>query len=131
MKRDNDFYYFLSYITFYTILLIWYTYYITNYDEIKMPDYATRSFSEHTFVDFFFNVVLAFPFGIISWFNQAPLNIIFYYLGALLYSFLFYKVYYKKIGNVLSIMVLLNVMAIIFLFAFFLENPLAIAEARR
>lgn len=129
MKRDNQFYYFLSFITFYTILLIWYTYYITNYEENRVPTYSVRALSEQTFVDFFFEVILAFPFGIVSWFNDEPLNVIYYYLGAFLYSFLFYKIYDKKISNALDVMVLLNLLAVIFLFAFFLDNPMALAEA--
>lgn len=126
MKRDNDFYYFLSVITFYTILIIWYTHYIINYEETMIPTYATRSIGEYTYVIFIFQVILAFPFGIINWFNGDALNVVFYFLGAIFYSFLLYRIYYKKMSTLLWVMLLLNILAAIFLMSFFLENPLTI-----
>jgi hypothetical protein len=128
MKRDNDFYYFLSFITFYTIMLLWYSGYISNYEAATPPSYTTPPIDEHTYVTFLFHVVFAFPFGIINWFNNDPLNIVFYFMGALFYSYLLYKVYFKKIGQLLWIMVLLNIMAAIFLLSFYAENPILTGE---
>jgi hypothetical protein len=127
MKRNNEFYYFLSFITFYTILLLWYTGYITNYEEVILSP-ASTTIGEHIYVSFIFKVVFAFPFGIINWFNDDPLNIVFYFLGAVFFSYLFYKVYYKKLPQLLWIMVLLNIMAAIFLLSFYAENPLILQE---
>ena len=122
MKRDNDFYYFLSVITFYTIMLLWYSGYIANYEEALLPTYT--KIGEQTYVAFIFKVILAFPFGIINWMNDDPLNVVFYFIGAVFYSFLFYRVYYKKLAKLLWAMVLLNIMAAIFLLSFYAENPL-------
>jgi hypothetical protein len=127
MKRDNDFYYFLSFITFYTIMLLWYTGYITNYQEAILSP-ASTTIGEQTYVSFVFKVILAFPFGIINWFNDDPLNIVFYFLGAVFFSYLFYRVYYKKLAQLLWVMVLLNIMAAIFLLSFYAENPLILQE---
>jgi hypothetical protein len=79
-------------------------------------------------VSFIFKVVLAFPFGIINWFNDHPLNIVFYFLGAIFFSYLFYRVYYKKLTQLLWVMVLLNIMAVIFLLSFYAENSLILQE---
>lgn len=124
MKRENDFYYFLSFITFYTIMLLWYSGYLANYEEVVVSN--THIIGEQTYISFIFKVILAFPFGIIDWFNDDPLNIVFYFLGAVFFSYLFYKVYYKKLGQLLWVMVLLNIMAAIFLLSFYSENPLVI-----
>ena len=124
MKRENDFYYFLSFITFYTIMLMWYGGYLANYEEAVLP--TATVIGEQTYVSFIFKVILAFPFGIINWMKDDPLNIVFYFLGAVFFSFLFYRVYYKKMGQLLWSMVLLNIMAAIFLLSFYVENPLVI-----
>lgn len=124
MKRENDFYYFLSFITFYTIMLLWYSGYLANYEEVVVSN--THIIGEQTYISFIFKVILAFPFGIIDWFNDDPLNIVFYFFGAVFFSYLFYKVYYKKLGQLLWVMVLLNIMAAIFLLSFYSENPLVI-----
>src|SRR5690348_5573393 len=111
MKRQNDFYYFLSFITFYTIMLLWYSGYIVNYEEILVP--SSSVIGEHTYVSFIFKVILSFPFGIINWLNDDPLNVIYYFIGALFYSYLFYGIYYKNLSKILWVMVLLNIMAAI------------------
>jgi hypothetical protein len=79
---------------------------------------------EHTYVSFIFKVILSFPFGIISWLNDDSLNVIYYFIGALFYSYLFYRIYFKNLGKLLWVMVLLNIMAAIFLLSFYAENPL-------
>lgn len=126
MKRDNDFFYFLSFLTFYTVLLLWYTHYTSNYEEMLIPAYASRSFGEHTYVSFLFKVILAFPFGILNWFKEDPLNVVYYFFGALFYSFLFFRIYYKEMSRLLWVMVMLNILAAIFLLSFYIENPLTI-----
>lgn len=126
MKRDNDFFYFLSFLTFYTVLLLWYTHYTANYEEMIVPTYTTRGIGEYTYVAFFFKVILAFPFGILNWFKEDPLNIVFYFFGAMFYSFLFYRIYYKDISRLLWVMLVLNILAAIFLLSFYIENPLTI-----
>jgi len=125
MKRENDFYYFLSFITFYTIMLLWYSGYLVNYEEVAVSN-QHGIIGEQTYISFIFKVILAFPFGIINWLNNDPLNIVFYFLGAVFFSYLFYRIYYKKLGQLLWIMVLLNIMAAIFLLSFYSENPLVI-----
>jgi hypothetical protein len=122
MKRENDFYYFLSFITFYTIMLLWYSGYIVNYEEILVP--SSSAIGEYTYVSFIFKVILSFPFGIINWLNDDPLNVVYYFIGALFYSYLFYRIYFKNLNKLLWIMVLLNIMAAIFLLSFYAENPL-------
>lgn len=121
MKRENDFYYFLSFITFYTIMLLWYSGYIANYQETLS---ASNSIGEHTYVSFIFKVILSFPFGIINWLNNDGLNVVYYFIGAVFYSYIFYRIYYKTLGKLLWVMVLLNIMAAIFLLSFYAENPL-------
>src|SRR5215211_6025542 len=128
MKRDNDFYYFLSFITFYTIMFIWYIYYITNYENAVVPTYSSRNFGEYAYVVFLFKVILAFPFGIGNWLNDSPLNVVYYFFGSVFYSFLLYRVFYRKISSLLWFMLLLNVLATIFLMSFLLENPIIIGE---
>ena len=122
MKRENDFYYFLSFITLYTILLLWYSGYIVNYEETILPSSAI--IGEHTYVSFIFKVPLSFPFGIINWLNNDGLNVVYYFIGALFYSYLFYGIYHKNLSKILWVMVLLNIMAAIFLLSFYIENPL-------
>lgn len=124
MKKENNIYYFLSFITFYTILLLWYSGYLVNYPEVLSTN--NNVIGEQTYVSFIFKVVLAFPFGIIDWFNDESLNMVFYYIGALFYSFLFYKIYEKKLGKLLWVMLMLNIMAAIFLLSFYVENPIVI-----
>ena len=121
MKRENDFYYFLSFITFYTIMLLWYSGYIVNYEEILVP--SSSAIGERTYVSFIFKVILSFPFGIINWLNDDPLNVVYYFIGALFYSYLFYRIYFKNLSKLLWIMILLNIMAAIFLLSFYAENP--------
>lgn len=105
-------------------MLLWYSGYLANYEEVVVSN--THIIDEQTYISFIFKVILAFPFGIIDWFNDDPLNIVFYFLGAVFFSYLFYKVYYKKLGQLLWVMVLLNIMAAIFLLSFYSENPLVI-----
>jgi hypothetical protein len=126
MKREIDFYYFLSFITFYIILFLWYGGYINNYEGTLSSSSPEHSFGEHGYVSFVFKVILGFPFGLINWLNNDPLNIVYYFIGALFYSYVFYKFYYKTLSKLLWVMLLLNVMAAIFLLAFFAENPLII-----
>lgn len=128
MKRDNDFFYFLSFLTLYTVLLIWYTHYMVNYGEPTMLNYGVGNISEHAYVSFIFKVVLAFPFGILNWFKEDALNIVFYFFGAFFYSFLFFRIYYRQMSRLLWVMVLLNILAAIFLLSFYVENPLTIGE---
>jgi hypothetical protein len=122
MKRENDFYYFLSFMAFYTIILLWYSGYIINYEEMLVP--SSSAIGEHTYVAFIFKVILSFPFGIISWLNDDPLNVVYYFIGALFYSYLFYRIYFKNLSKLLWVMVLLNIMAAIFLLSFYAENPI-------
>jgi hypothetical protein len=126
MKRDNDFFYFLSFITFYTLMLLLYTHYNSAHEAALSAQYATPVIDEYTYINFVFEVVLAFPFGILDWFNGRPLNIVFFFFGALFYSFLFYQVYYKNIRKPLWVMVVLNILAALFLLAFYTENPISI-----
>ncbi|MEI6949085.1 hypothetical protein V9K67_18020 [Paraflavisolibacter sp. H34] len=126
MKRDNDFYYFLAFITFYGIMLIWYLYYVSNYEEMMVPTYTERGFTDYTSVTFLFKVVLAFPLGIINWLKDAPLNPVFYLFGCIFYSFLLYRIYYRKVDKLLWFMLMLNVLAAIFFISFLQENPLII-----
>jgi hypothetical protein len=128
MKRDNDFYYFLSFITFYTIMLIWYTYYIVNYDNAVVPTYTSRGLDEYAYVVFIYKVILAFPFGIMNWLKDSSLNVVYYFFGSVFYSFLLYRVFYRKVSNLLWFMLLLNILATIFLMSFLLENPVIIGE---
>ena len=117
MKRENVFYYFLSFITFYTIMLLWYSGYVINYEEMLVS--SSTFIGEHTYVSFIFKVILSFPFGIISWLNDDPLNVVYYFIGALFYSYLFYRIYFKNLSKLLWVMVLLNIMAAIFLLSFY------------
>jgi hypothetical protein len=126
MKKEIDFYYFLSFITFYIILFLWYGGYINNYEGTLSPSSPGHSFGEQGYISFVFKVILGFPLGIINWLNNDPLNIVYYFIGALFYSYVFYKFYYKTLSKLLWVMLLLNVMAAIFLLAFFAENPLII-----
>jgi hypothetical protein len=126
MKRDNDFYYFLSFITFYVIMFIWYLYYASNYEEAIVPTYTERGFTEYTSVTFLFKVIMAFPLGILDWLKDEPLNPVFYFSGCVFYSFLFYRIYYRKVDKLLWFMLMLNVLAAIFFISFLQENPLVI-----
>ena len=124
---ENKFYYFLSFITFYTILLIWYQLYIIGYEDSfflsHSPYYSTSSLGSYKYVVFIFEVILSFPFGVVSWVNDKPLNLIYYFMGCLFYTLFFYTVYKQKLSGLLWVMVLLNILAAIFLFAFAVDNP--------
>lgn len=130
---ENKYYYFLSFITLYTILLIWYQFYMVDYEDAfyrsGAPYYSAESLGPHKGVVFFFQVVLAFPFGVVSWVNSQPLNLVFYFMGCLFYTLFFYTVYKQKISGLLWVMVLLNVLAAIFLFAYAVDNNSFIREA--
>jgi hypothetical protein len=132
--EENKFYYFLSFITFYTILLIWYQLYITEYEAsffLSPGDYYTpSSLGPYKHVVFFFQVVLSFPFGVVSWVNHQPLNLVFYFIGCLFYTFFFYIVYRQKLPGLLWVLVLLNILAVIFLFAYAVDNASFIQDAK-
>lgn len=130
---ENKFYYFLSFITFYTILLIWYQLYMMEYEDSfflsAQAFYTPASLGPYRYVVFFFEVVLAFPFGVVSWVNHQPLNLVHYFIGCLFYTLFFYRVFHQKLSGLLWVMVLLNVLAAIFLFAFAVDNHLLVPEA--
>ena len=130
---ENKYYYFLSFITLYTILLIWYQFYMVDYEDAfylsAAPYYSAESLGPYKNVVFFFQVVLAFPFGVVSWVNNQPLNLVFYFLGCLFYTLFFYTVYKQKLSGLLWVMVLLNVLAAIFLFSYAIDNNSFIREA--
>ncbi|HEY1112031.1 MAG TPA: hypothetical protein VGE66_00660 [Chitinophagaceae bacterium] len=134
MKRgDNKFYYFLSFITFYSILLIWYQLYMMEYEDSfylsAQAYYSPSSLGPYRYTVFIFEVVLSFPFGVVSWVNQQPLNLVYYFIGCLFYTLFFYRVFHQKLAGLLWVMVLLNVLAVIFLFAFAVDNHLLMPEA--
>lgn len=129
---ENKFYYFIAFITFYTILLIWYQLYMLDYEESfflsSRPYYSPASLGPYKYVVFFFEVVLSFPFGVVNWVNHQPLNLVYYFVGCLFYTLFFYRVYHQKLSGLLWVMVLLNVLAAIFLFAFAVDNHLLFRE---
>jgi hypothetical protein len=129
---DNKFYYFISFITFYAILLIWYQLYMMEYEESfflsAQAYYSPTSLGPYRYVVFFYEVVLSFPLGVVSWVNHQPLNLVFYFIGCLFYTFFFYRVFHQKLTGLLWVMVLLNVLAVIFLFAFAVDNQLFFPE---
>lgn len=129
---ENKFYYFLSFITFYTILLIWYQLYMMEYEDSfflsAQAYYTPSSLGSYRYVVFFYEVVLAFPFGVVSWVNHQPLNLVYYFIGCLFYTLFFYRVFHQKLSGLLWVMVLLNVLAVIFLFAFAVDNQLLMPE---
>lgn len=130
---ENKFYYFLSFITLYTLLLIWYQLYMVDYEDSfflsQSAYYSPTSLGPYKYVVFFFQVVLSFPFGVVSWVNHQPLNLIYYFIGCLFYTLFFYAVYKRKLAGLLWVMVLLNVLAAIFLFAFAVDNHSFVRDA--
>ena len=131
---ENKFYYFLSFITFYTILLIWYQLYITDYEDSFFLSsgayYSPSSLGPYKYVVFFFEVILSFPFGVVTWVNHQPLNLVYYFIGCLFYTLFFYTVYKQKLSGLLWVMVLLNILAAIFLFAFAVDNQTFVPDAK-
>lgn len=131
---ENKFYYFLSFITFYTILLIWYQLYMMEYEDSfflsAQAFYTPASLGPYRYVVFFFEVVLAFPFGVVSWVNHQPLNLVYYFMGCLFYTLFFYRVFHQRLSLLLWVMVLLNVLAAIFLFAFAVDNHLLLQKGQ-
>lgn len=130
---DNKFYYFLAFITFYTILLIWYQLYMMDYEDSfflsSLPYYSPASLGPYKYTVFVFEVVLSFPLGVVSWVNHQPLNLVYYFVGCLFYTLFFFAVYQRKLSGLLWVMVLLNVLAAIFLFAYAVENNTFLPEA--
>lgn len=130
---ENKFYYFLSFITLYALLLIWYQLYMVDYEDSfflsRHAYYTPSSLGPYKYVVFFFQVVLSFPFGVVSWVNHQPLNLVYYFIGCLFYTLFFYTVYKRKLAGLLWVMVLLNILAAIFLFAFAVDNHSFVPDA--